>query len=356
MNGSKILTNNIERVLIMAPNWIGDAVLALPAVGSVARVFPRARIDILALEEVADIFLGQDAVSGVQRVQRADLKGIGLLRTARGLRGEKYQAAILFPNSFRSALLARMARIPIRVGYGRDLRGVLLSKNVPTGLKGRRAHQSEYYLDLLRAAGISAETSVPVIRLAEDEVGRARIRVAEHGLNASNLIGLAPGAAYGSAKKWGSDRFAETAARLAGEFGAGVIVFGAERERGDGEAIRARLPGVLDLSGKTTVREFLSIVSLCRLLVTNDSGAMHAAAATGVPVVAVFGPTDPGETAPLGEGHAIVRQPVECSPCFRRECPADHRCMTRIPVERVVEAAERVLAKESQEEAAEVRG
>lgn len=348
--------DHIERLLIAAPNWIGDAVLAFPAVASVAKGFPRARIDVLARGETADLFLGQESVSAVRRVERSDLRGIGLLRTARALRDEKYQAAILFPNSFRSALLARLARIPVRIGYGRNFRRLLLSKAVSRGPTGRRAHQSEYYLDLLRVAGISVEMSVPVLRLSKDEVDRARSRIAENGLNASNLIGLAPGAAYGRAKKWGSDRFAEAAARLAGEFGAGVVVFGAERERGDGEAIRRRLPGVLNLAGRTTVREFMALVSLCRVLLTNDSGAMHAAAAVGVPVVAVFGPTDPGETSPLGEGHAIVREPVDCAPCFRRECPTDHRCMTRIQVERVIEAAERLLSKEGQEEAAAVRG
>ncbi|OGW60002.1 MAG: lipopolysaccharide heptosyltransferase II [Nitrospirae bacterium RBG_16_64_22] len=364
VNRKGMVLTGIERILIMAPNWIGDAVLALPAVASVAKGFPGARIDVLARGEVADIFLGQDAVSAIRRVDRSDLRGIGLLRTASALRDEKYQAAVLFPNSFRSALLAWLARIPVRIGYGRDIRGLFLSKAVPPGPKGRRVHQSEYYLDLPRAIGISAEMSIPVLRLSEDEVDRARSFISEHGaehgakhgLNASNLVGLAPGAAYGAAKKWGSDRFAEAAARLAGEFGAGVVVFGAEREREDGEAIRRRLPAALNLAGRTTVREFMALVSLCRVLLTNDSGAMHAAVATGVPVVAVFGPTDPGETAPLGEGHAVVREPVECSPCFRRECPTDHRCMTRIAVERVVEAAERVLAKERQKEAAEVRG
>ena len=360
MNRKGIVLTGIERILIAAPNWIGDAVLALPAVASVAKGLPGARIDVLARGEVADIFLGQDAVSAIRRVERSDLRGIGLLRTASALRDEKYQAAILFPNSFRSALLAWLARIPVRIGYGRDIRGLFLSKAVPPGPKGRRVHQSEYYLDLPRAIGISAEMSVPVLRLSEDEAARARSFIsehgAEHGLDASNLVGLAPGAAYGAAKKWGSDRFAEAAARLAGEFGAGVVVFGAEREREDGEAIRRRLPAALNLAGRTTVREFMALVSLCRVLLTNDSGAMHAAAATGVPVVAVFGPTDPGETAPLGEGHAVVREPVECSPCFRRECSTDHRCMTGVPVERVVEAAARVLAKERQKEAAEVRG
>lgn len=357
MNRKGIVLTGIERILIAAPNWIGDAVLALPAVASAAKGFPRARIDVLARGETADLFLGQESVSAVRRVERSDLRGMGLLRTARALRDEKYQAAILFPNSFRSALLARLARIPVRIGYGRDLRGFFLSKSIAPGPTGRRVHQSEYYLDLLRAAGIPAQASVPVIHLSEDEVKRARSRIADSGLNASNLVGLAPGAAYGSAKKWGSDRFAEAAARLAGEFGAGVVVFGAERERGDGEAIRRRLPGVLNLAGRTTVREFMALVSLCRVLLTNDSGAMHAAAAAPpCGVVAVFGPTDPGETAPLGEGHAIVREPVDCAPCFRRECPTDHRCMTRITVERVVEAAERLLAKEGQEEEAEVRG
>jgi heptosyltransferase-2 len=248
------------------------------------------------------------------------------------LRARKFDCAVLLQNAFEAAALARWAGIPIRIGYDRDARGWLLTHPIPLpGDSEIPRHQRFYYLELLKRAklipGYAAES---VIRLASKR-------------RAGRFIGVSPGAAYGGAKRWLPERFAEAAITIARERGAPVAVFGSKEEVGICETVRALVAtaGVAceNFAGKTELDEFIEMTSGCELFLTNDSGAMHVASALGVPTVAVFGATDDEATGPTGEWSRVVRHSVECSPCLLRECPIDHRCMTGVDAGSVVEAA-----------------
>ena len=335
------------KILIRATNWIGDAILSLPALRAIRPRFPDARITVLARPWVSALYEGERSIDEVITLEgapgprdwKAKLSLISRLRRA------DFDLAILFPNSFESAAVVRLAGVKRIIGYARDGRGFLLTDAIAPPKPGEiAAHERFYYLELLRRAGlIEALPDTPEIRLdGIDELranGEKRFGTLQVKLPA---IGVSPGAAYGSAKRWLPERFAESAARLAAEMGASVAVFGSAAEKAlCGEVARAA--GGHNFAGATTLREFIEMTAACRLFLTNDSGAMHIASALGVPSVTVFGPTDEAATGPLGPAARLVREPVDCAPCLLRECPIDHRCMTRVTTDRVVEAAKLAL-------------
>ncbi len=338
-----------SKILVRATNWVGDAVMSLPAIRAVRDRFAGARLAVLARPWVADLYARETSIDRVIRYD-GDVRG-----TAARLRGERFDCAILLQNAFEAALLAWLARIPVRIGYRRDGRGPLLTHGARAPEPGDiPRHERFYYLELLRRTGvIGAFPPSPSILLE----GRAAARAAgEERLRAAGIpapvIGVSPGAAYGNAKRWLPERFAGAARRLAGETGAAVAVFGAEGERELCEAV-AKEAGGTSFAGRTTLAEFIELAAACRLFLTNDSGSMHVATALGVPTVAVFGATDHTTTGPAGAHARVVRELVECSPCLKRECPIDHRCMKRVTVERVVEEAK--LVREEFEAADERR-
>jgi heptosyltransferase II len=322
-----------SRLLVRAPNWLGDVILSLAAVRDLRRAFPAARIEVLARPSVAGLY---GAVGEVDAVRESR----GWRSDAAALRGA-FDAAVLLPNSFGSALAPFLARIPQRWGYATDGRGPLLTRRarVPPAVRGRS--QVYYYRAMLAGLGLDV-TSPPETSLA---CPAAWAEKAQGLLGAGEWIGVTPGAAFGSAKRWLAPRFAAAADRLARRLGAQVAVLGAPSERALGDEVAGALTApARNLCGQTTLPDLAGVLSRLRLLVTNDSGPMHVAAALGVPLVAVFGPTDWRETAPVGEAHRLVREPVYCSPCGLRECPIDHRCMKGVGVEHVVAAAEELIA------------
>ncbi|HEY7210270.1 MAG TPA: lipopolysaccharide heptosyltransferase II [Bryobacteraceae bacterium] len=342
-----------RNIFVRATNWVGDAVMAVPALQALRQEFPQARISILARPWVAGLYAREPFCD---ELLPYDLpRGWRGLRAkfdfARELRHRQFDCAILFPNSLEVAALAWAARIPVRIGYARDGRSALLTHAMERPKPGETPrHQRFYYLELLRRAGVIAnyQTNSPIrfsgARLAAEQ-GRARFAAA--GV-AGAVIGISPGAAYGGAKRWLPERFAEAAIGLAGEREATVAVFGAPNERGVCERVREAIAraglACLDFSGATSIAEFTELAAACELFLTNDSGPMHIASALGVPTVAVFGATDNEATGPTGEASRVVREPVECSPCLLRECPIDHRCMKRVTAQQVVEAAHELIA------------
>ncbi len=238
----------------------------------------------------------------------------------------------------------------MRIGYARDGRSSLLTIVIERPKPGETPrHQRFYYLELLKRAGIidSYPTEKP-IRLAGTreyrEIGKRRL--AEAGANGP-VIGVGPGAAYGGAKRWLPEHFAEAAATLGREQGAAVAVFGSKEEFSICEEVRTKIEEsgarAINFAGATTLAEFIELAAACELFLTNDSGPMHIASALGVPTVAIFGATDEEATGPTGDASRVVREPVECSPCLLRECPIDHRCMKRVHPERVIAAAEQLM-------------
>lgn len=323
----------VKRVLVRAPNWLGDAVMALPAMAAVRRTFPRSTLAIAALPSIAPLFeeVTSAAPDEVLTVQRRS-------ETAT-LRSGRFDLAILLPNSFRSAWTARRAGIPHRWGAATSGRSVLLTRRVRP-LKGK-VHQSAQYLALVEGLEISATDDLPRISVSSPTVQRAASVLATYGVDPSTtLAGFAPGAAYGHAKRWPPARVAEVVSRL-NERGATCVLVGSADDRDAGREIESALPGsarLVNLIGRTDLRLLAGVLARCQVFVSNDSGAMHLAAALGVPVVAIFGPTDERVTAPLGN-HDILLEQVFCRPCMLRDCPIDHRCMKRVSVDRVSAAA-----------------
>jgi heptosyltransferase-2 len=341
-----------SRILVRATNWVGDAVMCLPALRALRVRYPKAHIAILARPWVSDLYGRESFANEVIPYQPAP--GARDWRTkwraARDLRAQRFDCAILLQNAFEAAAIAWLARIPNRIGYDRDGRGFLLTDAVKVPREGETPrHQRFYYLELLRRAGILENQSVDDgVRLEGAVVARVAGRERFRWLGfAAPLIGVSPGAAYGTAKRWLPERFAEAAVLIARKRGAAVAIFGSPSERPlcaqVEDAIAAQGIPVRNLAGETTLAQFIDLAAACDLFLTNDSGAMHIASALGVPTVAVFGPTDEQATGPAGSVARIVREPVHCSPCLLRECPIDHRCMTRVAAGRVAEVALELL-------------
>ncbi len=310
--------------------------------------FPEAQITVLARPWVAALYEGERSIDRVIPLTgAAGPRDWGLKwRLGAQLRQENFDLAVVLPNSFESAAIVWLSRARRRVGYARDGRSTLLTDAIRVPSAGEtQPHERYYYLELLRRAGLIDELP-EVEEILLDGLADARKRGAAlfsaRGLTApgvtSRVIGISPGAAYGTAKRWLPDRFAAAAAELAGERNASIAVFGSNSEKELCESVASACGGS-NLAGSTTLREFIDMSAACDLCLTNDSGAMHIAAAVGVPCVTVFGPTDEIGTGPTGRAARVVREPVECAPCKLRECPIDHRCMTRVTVDQVVAAA-----------------
>jgi heptosyltransferase-2 len=337
-----------RKILVRATNWVGDAVMCVPALAALRERYPAAHIAILARPWVAGLYgreafcdelIPYDAPGGWHALDRK-------WKFAGELRCRRFDCAVLLQNAFEAAALVWLARIPVRVGYARDGRSALLTHSIAVPAAGETPrHQRFYYLELLKRAGIidSYPADEP-IRLsgapAAAKAGRERFAAASV---LGPVIGISPGAAYGGAKRWFAERFAEAAVQVARERHASIAVFGSREELPICEAVREKIEAsgwpCLNFAGATTLSEFIELAAACDIFLTNDSGPMHIASALDVPTVAVFGATDDEATGPTGRKSRVVREPVECSPCLLRECPIDHRCMTAVSASRVAETA-----------------
>jgi len=340
------------KILIRATNWVGDAVMALPALRAVRERFADAEIGIVGRPYVLDIYREQGIADELIAYDAAkEHRGIpGREKLAALLRTKRYDTALLLQNAFDAAWLAWRAKIRERIGYARDGRGFLLTKAIPVPRTGEiPAHEKFYYLELLRRAGWLDR--LPEVEWIELKVPTEKRTHAEEILTAAGArpgvtrIAVGAGASYGSAKCWPPERFAAALNNLAEERDADVILFGTVGEAAVSGAITATLKKKpVDLTGKTAIADLPALLSQCHLFMGNDSGAMHVAGAVGLPIVAVFGPTDPHGTVPVTPKCTVVQQRPYCSPCFLRRCPTDHRCMKAVTPEMVESAAQLRLA------------
>ena len=338
------LPNNI---LLRSTNWIGDAVMTTPALRTVRRNLPTARITLLALPWVADIFA---ACPHLDRIVVYDKQGRhrglrGRLRLAAELRAEHYDLAILLQNAFEAALLTCLARIPARAGYTTDGRGLLLTHGVQKAPDIGTRHQVEYYQEMLVGLGLERGSDELELFLQPAAVETAAVLL-EQG-SERPVIGLNPGAAYGPAKRWPSGKYAALAARLEAETGGLIVVFGTQADQAAAAEIGAAVKGrAVDLTGRTSLAEAAACIARCAVFISNDSGLMHVAAALNTPLVAVFGSTDHIATGPFSQRKVVIRHPLPCSPCLNTHCPQGHlRCMDLVSVEETAEAALDVLAR-----------
>jgi heptosyltransferase-2 len=337
-----------NRVVVLAPNWLGDAVMALPAFADIRRHFASAHLAVAARPAVAPMFTMVDGVDEV-----ITLPGGGGLRAligwsadARALSAGSFDTAILFPNSFATAWIASRAGIAERWGYAADRRGSLLTRAIPK--PHGEWHQRAYYQSLTSALGIAA--GPPFARVRPD-ADRARQLLRDIGLDLDEpFIVFAPGAAYGRAKQWLPERFAELADQIINQRGWSVVMVGSKADRSACEEITRRLPKtgtrinrLIDFCGKSDLATLAGVLSQATAVVSNDSGAMHLAGAVGTKVIALFGPTNEARTAPLSAGAdapvpIVITHEVFCRPCMLRECPIDHRCMRRIQAAEVLQS------------------
>ncbi|GAC1634140.1 MAG: lipopolysaccharide heptosyltransferase II [Candidatus Acidiferrum sp.] len=335
------------KILIRATNWVGDAIMALPAIRAVREKYPQAEIAILARPYVLDIYRGQKIADELMSYDwKSEHKGLaGRTKLVAELRDRKFDVALLLQNAFDAAWLAWRANIPERIGYARDGRSWLLTKAVRVPKPGEiPPHEKFYYLELLRRVDwIAKIDDVDWISL---EVPSERKSSAEDTLNGAGSasgrvrIAVGAGASYGSAKCWPPDRFAEALNRLSAERDCDIVLFGTASEAPVSSAIAEKLKRApIDMTGKTQIADLPALLSRCSLFIGNDSGAMHVAGAVGLPIVAIFGPTDPFGTAPVTPRCTVVQQKPYCSPCFLRRCPTDHRCMKAVTLEMVQAAA-----------------
>jgi heptosyltransferase-2 len=346
-----------SRVVIRAPNWLGDAVLALPAMAAIRRHFKDAHLAVAAPAGFADLFRERIFFAG--ETGTAPDEVIALPAAPAAIRAAfadgHFDVGILFPNSFRSARLFKQAGIRERWGYRRAFRGPWLTRSSASRPSAGVQHQADYYRNLVRGFGIPVDEDAPRIGLTDATLARGLDLVRRCKIDtAKRIIVLAPGAAYGQAKQWPPARVAEMAARLIRDRDATCVMVGAGHDRDAARAVESSLPdsaGVLrsrlvDLTGQTSLPELMGVIERADAVVANDSGAMHLAAALGRPVVAIFGPTDERATRPVGPtGQTdVLTANVFCRPCHLRDCPIDHRCIKRVTADMVFAAVSRQLA------------
>jgi heptosyltransferase-2 len=334
----------VDRLLVVSPNWLGDAIMSLPAVGDLRRCFPRAHLVVAARRTLATLFTMSPLVDEVVATQwSGNLSSRGSRRAdVAALRALGAGAAVLLPNSFASAWLVRRAGIPERWGYAADLRGPLLSRAVRR--PKIRVHQAEYYRRLLRGLGIDNGPLAPELVVPPRAIDAARELLRASGWDERRrLVVMAPGAAYGGAKRWPSEYFADVATELVRERSVQCVLVGSAADTSITRWVRTLVPrdartNVIDLAGSTTLDTLAGVLALAGACVSNDSGAMHLAGAVGVPLIALFGPTRERETTPLarhGGRVDVLINHVWCRPCMLRECPLDHRCMKELSPGRV---------------------
>ncbi len=327
--------------------------MTLPAINALRKIFPDVEIDVLARKWSSPVYRYCDFVDNTLEFERP--QGIAALRKlsgiARKIKGCGYDTAIVLPNSFESALIFKLAGIPRILGYNTDFRSVILSVAVDVPGNKRKRHEVFYYLNLVEKLFLSEpidwhEGPAPVLKIPEDEKVRGERVLRKLGWDGkAPLIGINPGAAYGPAKRWPTDKYQELACALSEIFPSAILlVFGTNSETKIGNKICGPIEQkAINLCGKTTLQEAISIISMLSLMVSNDSGLMHVAAACDIPLVALFGSTNPVTTGPWSSKARIINHKLPCSPCLSRECPRDFICMLGISVQEVLSACKELL-------------
>ncbi|MEQ1604651.1 MAG: lipopolysaccharide heptosyltransferase II [Pyrinomonadaceae bacterium] len=346
------------KILVRGTNWIGDAVMSIPALRELRRIFPDAKITLHTRSWADGLFRDAAFIDELVTFDRHKWKIKDVLDNSDFLKGDLYDLALLFPNSFESALTTYLSRIPKRFGYNKDLRGLLLTEPIAVPEWKNRRHEVFYYLNLVseiekRVLGrdtVSAAFPDISLEVSEGRRSEARRKLAEFGVDPlKNTVALGVGSTNSLAKRWPAERYAELADRLQRDADVNVILIGSKEEIDVAEIV-AGLCKVkpINIAGKTDLSEAVSILAAIDLLISNDMGLAHVAPAVGTETIVIFGPTNPETTRPFSEKALLIRKDVDCSPCMLRDCPIDHRCMTRISVDEVFAAATGILHAKSQ--------
>lgn len=336
-------------IVVRAPNWVGDCIMCLPAIRALKDNRPTDNIIVATRQKLSAVFQNINDINEFISIPDT-IQLRNLFKVAAKLKTYNFKCGILLTNSFNSALMFRLAGVKELTGYSKDLRGFLLDKKCDFPREGDKKHQRFIYQDLISAfigEKINKEYSDELAIDSDEKQKTARLLTSEFGVDLSTpLIGISPAAAYGSAKQWLPERFAELIRRIClknREYQ--VMLLGSDREREQVARIIAAAqvndrPGnrrVFNLAGGLPLRETIAAISLCRTFIGNDSGLMHVASSLRIPMLAIFGPTSPWQTAPLSQHAKVIHHPVECAPCKYRDCPIDHKCMKAVTVAEVYE-------------------
>ncbi|MDJ0829485.1 MAG: lipopolysaccharide heptosyltransferase II [Desulfobacterales bacterium] len=331
---------NVNRILVRAPNWIGDAVMTTPAMAAIRNTFPDAEISILAKPAIAELFQSHSACDRIIIFDKSNgHKSIqGLWQLTRELKQSQFDMAILMQNAFQAAAITFLAGIPIRAGYRTDGRRLLLNYGIPMGSKERQLHHVDYYFNMVKALGIKGPNKHLTLECTKQETAWSQDTFGQQ------YAVIAPGATYGSAKKWKPERFAAVADSLGNQFDFKIVFIGDQGDQATGNQVAAQMQSQpINLIGKTSVRQMLAIIASSRLLVTNDSGPMHVAAAFNTPLIAIFGSTDHQTTSPQSKNARMIYHRLDCAPCLKRHCPTDHACMEAVTVNDVMATANKLI-------------
>ena len=336
-----------RNIIVRMPNWLGDAVMATPILADLRTAYPNASITAMCQHNIASLLRFDPAINELFAFKKPSgwLHRRQHWKIIKPLRQGEYDLGVLLTNSFSSAWWFWRGEVRNRLGFSSWVRSWLLDKAVPFSEKREEQHLVLTYKELLAPLGIAPSSTLPKLYLKEEERQSAYGVLLRYGYIQGErpLIGINPGAAYGSAKCWPKERFSDLTKRLLAELECHVVYFGDEAGKPLVDEICSEFnEGVINLAGKTTIRELMALLSCCSLLLTNDSGPMHMAAALGVPLLALFGSTSEVKTGPCPKGE-VIHKHVSCSPCYKRICPIDFRCMKRIEVDEVFEKLQKLL-------------
>ena len=363
-----------QKILVRGVNWLGDAMMTTPALLRLREKFPEAHITLLTHAKLADLWQHHPAIN--ETIDFAAEEGVFTI--AKKLRAGTFDLALVLPNSPRSALEVFLAGIPQRIGYARPWRNFFLTQAVASRAGAvkmhkrseveiqqlvsqkpearsqkpevpKSAHQIFEYLNLAAALGASAEPLAPQLFVTSEEVEEAKEKFGLDKITVP-IFGLNPGAEYGAAKRWPVEKFIAAAKEIQNRTNCIWILFGGKTDAAITNQIASQLPTssskLLNLAGKTNLRELMALLKLCRVVLTNDTGPMHVAAALGTPVVVPFGSTSPELTGPGLPGDVrnhLIKSDAPCSPCFLRECPIDFRCLNGIGESQVISAVMKII-------------
>ncbi len=341
------------KILVRCTNWIGDAVMSVPALRELRRIFPDSHITLHTRSWADGLFRDADFIDELVTFDKHRWAIKDVYDNSQFLKDDGFELAILLPNSFEAAITSFLSRIPRRIGYNKDVRGLLLTDPIAVPEWKNRRHEVFYYLNLIgeverRVLGReTVGTYLPntAINVSDERKTAARDLLKAAGVDISKkIVALGVGSTNSRAKRWPAERYAQLADKLADDLDANVILVGSPDEADiAAKVVELSSKPLINLSGKTDLGEAVAVLSVSDLLISNDMGLAHVAPAVGTNTITIFGPTNPETTRPFTQNAEIIRRAVECSPCMLRDCPIDHRCMTQISVEDVFETAKNRL-------------
>ncbi|MEP6944764.1 MAG: lipopolysaccharide heptosyltransferase II [Acidobacteriota bacterium] len=341
------------KILVRGTNWIGDAVMTVPALTELRRAFPDAHITLHTRAAAAQVFEDADFVDEILIIGPENSKLGSILSQSRIVRRHRFGLGILLTNSVEAAAVQRLGSVPIRFGYATQSRSPLLTHAVPVPQWKDERHEVFYYLDLIESVktwygmitGPASGEPMPALKVSGPRRERAAALLRDHGINSGRpIVALGVGSTNSRAKRWPAERYAMLADRLAADLEADIVLVGSEGDKPvSEEVVGLATAQIVDLCGLTSVSEAAALLADVDLLISNDMGLAHLAPAIGTPTIVIFGPTNEVTTRPFSDNAEIIRKPVECSPCMLRDCPIDHRCMTHVSVEDVLARASHKL-------------